>query len=75
MECVKECPVDECLTPRVFRRFVIPAWVWPLLVAGLWLAIYGVAKMTGNWDTGVPLEAFQQVIRSGLLEQQTPGFF
>jgi len=75
MDCVKECPVDECLTPRVLRRFVIPVWVWPLLVAGLWLAIYGVAKLTVNWDTGVPLEAFQQVIRSGLLEQQTPGFF
>jgi polyferredoxin len=75
MECVTVCPVDGCLKPRAFRRFPIPVRAWPLLVAGLWLAIYGVAKVTGNWDTGVPLEAFQQVIRSGLLEQQTPGFF
>lgn len=75
MECVKECPVDGCLTARAFRRFVIPPWVWALLVVGVWLGIYGVAKLTGNWDTTVPLPVFQQVIRSGLLEQQTPGFF
>jgi polyferredoxin len=75
MECVKECPVEGCLTARALRRFVIPVWVWPLLVVGVWLGIYGAAKVTGNWDTSVPLAAFQQVIRSGLLEQQTPGFF
>ena len=75
MDCVKECPVDGCLTARVLRRFVIPAWVWPLLVVGLWLGIYAVAKVSGNWDTSIPVEAFAQIIRSGLLEQQTPGFF
>ena len=75
MECVKECPVEGCLTARVFRRTVIPVWVWPLAVVAVWLGIWGVAKLTGNWDTSLPLEAFGQVIRSGLLEEQTPGFF
>ena len=75
MECVKECPVDGCLTPRVFRRFVMPVWLWPTLVVALWLGIYGVAKATGNWDTTIPVTAFAEIIRSGLLEQQTPGFF
>ena len=75
MECVRVCPVDGCLTARVFRSVRVPAWAWPTAVVGLWLAIYGVAKFTGNWDTSIPLEAFQQVIRSGLLEETTPGFF
>ena len=75
MECVRECPVDGCLSARVFRTWRFPAWAWPLLVVGSWLVIYGVAKVTGNWDTAVPLQLYQQVIRSGLLEQQTPGFF
>ncbi|MDY0088430.1 MAG: 4Fe-4S binding protein [Coriobacteriia bacterium] len=75
MDCVKECPVKGCLTARIARTFVIPVWVWPLLVVALWLGIYGIAKATGNWDTSLPAEAFQQVIRSGLLEEQTQGFF
>jgi len=75
MDCVKECPVEGCLTARFARTLVIPVWVWPLLVVGAWLGIYGVAKVTGNWDTSLPVQAFVQVIRSGLLEQRTPGFF
>ncbi|MBS3956970.1 MAG: 4Fe-4S binding protein [Clostridiales bacterium] len=75
MDCVRSCPVEGCLTPRVFRTVRIPAWVWPTMVVGVWLIIWGVAEATGNWDTTVPREVFQQVIRSGLLEETTPGFF
>ena len=74
MDCVKVCPVDGCLEARAAGRVRIAPWVWPLLVVGLWLAIYAVAKLTGNWDTTIPDEVFRQVIRSGLLEQQTPMF-
>jgi ferredoxin len=75
MDCVKVCPDDGCLEAKAFSRLRISPWVWPLLVVGLWLAIWGVAKTTGNWDTSIPPEAFQQVINSGLLEQKTQGFF
>ncbi len=75
MACVRACPVEGCLTARLFRTVRIPAWLWPVLVVGVWLAIYGVARATGNWDTSVPLEVFRQVINSGLLEETTPGFF
>ena len=74
MDCVKVCPVDGCLEARAAGRVRIAPWVWPLLVVGLWLGIYAVAKLTGNWDTTIPDEVFRQVIRSGLLEQQTPMF-
>ncbi len=75
MDCVKVCPVDGCLEAKAFSKVRIAPWVWPLLVVGVWLAIYGVAKLSGNWDTAIPDEAFRQVINSGLLEEQTKGFF
>lgn len=75
MDCVKACPVDDCLEARALGRVRIAPWVWPLLVVGVWLAIYAGAKLTGNWDTTIPDEAFRQVINSGLIEEETPGFF
>jgi len=75
MDCVKECPVDNCLEARAFGTVRIAPWVWPMLAVGLWLAIWGGAKATGNWDTSIPDEAFRQIINSGLLEQRTQGFF
>ena len=74
MDCVKVCPVDGALEARAFGRVRITPWVWPLLVVALWFAIYLVAKLTGNWDTTIPVDVFRQVIGSGLLEQTTPMF-
>lgn len=75
MDCVKVCPVDDCLEAKAFSRVKVAPWVWPLLVVGVWLAIFGFAKVTGRWDTSIPDDAFKQVIQSGLLEQRTRGFF
>ncbi len=73
MDCVKVCPAEECLQARGPAGIRIAAWVWPILVVGLWLAIYGFAKVTGNWDTTIPDDAFRSAIGSGLLEERTPG--
>jgi polyferredoxin len=75
MDCVRACPVGECLEGRAVGRVTIEPWVWTLLVVGLWLGIYVAARLLGYWDTPVPDEAFRQIINSGLLEQQTPGGF
>ena len=75
MDCVKTCPVEGCLEAKVLGRTRIAPWMWPVLVVGVWLIIYGIAKATGNWDTTIPVEAFEQIINSGLLESDTPGFF
>jgi polyferredoxin len=75
MDCVKVCPVDDCLEAKAFGRIRIAPWVWPVLIVGVWLAIYAVAKLTGHWDSTIPAQTFKQVINSGLLEQKTKGFF
>lgn len=73
MDCVRACPVDGALTARAFGRWRIQPWVWPVLVVGLWLGIYAIAKLTHNWDTTIPLATFQKVINSGILQTKTPG--
>ena len=71
MDCVKACPVEGCLDARALGRVRIAPWVWPILVVGLWLAIYGGAKLSGNWDSTVPLEGFRAAINSGILQQSS----
>lgn len=73
MDCVRVCPAPGALEARILGGPRIRPWVWPLLVVGLWLAIYASAKLTGNWDSRIPVETFRQVITSGQLEQKTPG--
>jgi polyferredoxin len=75
MDCVRACPVDGCLEARVIGGTRIAPWVWPLLVVGLWLSIWGFSKVTGNWDTTVSDDQFRQIINSGIIEQKTRGFF
>ncbi len=75
MDCVKECPVPGCLEAKLVSRVRIAPWVWPLLVVGVWLAIWAGAKVSGNWDTTVPLDGYIETINSGIIEQKTRGFF
>ena len=72
MDCVRVCPAPGALEARFLGRWRIPAWVWPVLVVVVWLAIYLVAKLTHNWDTTISRDAFKQIINSGLLQQRTP---
>lgn len=74
MECVRACPVESCLEPRAFRRFIFPAWAWVAGVVVVWLGIYAIAVATGNWHSTIPVETFAQTIRSGILEQQSFSF-
>ena len=69
MECVKVCPAENCLEARAAGRVKIAPWVWPLLVVGIWLAIYGVAAVTGNWKSTISVDQFKAAINSGILER------
>jgi polyferredoxin len=74
MECVRVCTAENALEPRAFGRFRVTPWVWPVLVVGLWLAIFGFAYATGNWRSSIPAEQFKATINSGILEHaSTPN--
>ena len=69
MDCVKVCPADDCLEAKGPGGLTIAPWAWPLLVAGLWLAIFGVAKVTGNWDTRVTPAQMRAAVQSGVIDR------
>jgi polyferredoxin len=69
MECVKACDTQHALRPRALNSIGVAPWLWPLLAVGLWLAIFGVAYLTGNWKSPIPAEKFAAAIRSGILER------
>jgi len=69
MDCVSVCPADDCLEARVLGKTVISPWVWPLLVVGVWLAIFGFAYATGNWKSPIPAEQFKATVQAGFIEQ------
>lgn len=71
MECVKACPSEGCLKAVAPGGVRIAAWVWPMLVVGLWLAIFSAAKLTGNWDTHVTADQFRSAVASGVLERSS----
>lgn len=58
MDCVHACPVKGAVEMRVLRRWTVPAWIWPVLVAFIWLSVIAFAKLSGNWDTTVPESTF-----------------
>lgn len=73
MDCVRACPAPGALEGRLLGRVRISPVMWAVLVVGLWLAIFGFAKITGNWDSTIPVETIREYIGSGALEQRTPG--
>ncbi|MDO8964302.1 MAG: 4Fe-4S binding protein [Coriobacteriia bacterium] len=73
MDCVRVCPAPGALDGKLLGLVRISPRVWAVLVVGVWLAIFLFAKATGNWDTTVPTDAFRTIIRSGALQERTPG--
>jgi len=73
MDCVKACPAPGALEAKVLGRWRIAPWMWAVAVVVLWLLIFGVAKLTHNWDTTIPAATFKQVIQSGVLQQSSMG--
>jgi polyferredoxin len=66
LECVQVCPVKDTLEvrpPRVQTR--ITPWVFGMLVIGLFMAITGLAMLTGHWKNSIGkqeyLHHFQQI--------------
>ncbi|MDH3252055.1 MAG: 4Fe-4S binding protein [Ignavibacteria bacterium] len=54
MLCIDACPVKETLDLRGSTRSrPVPGWVLGTLVTGVFVAITGLAMLTGNWNNGI----------------------
>jgi len=60
LECVEACPVTDCLSLSVPGKKVINPILLPSLILGLFFTCYLIAKITGHWNSEIPLEVFQR---------------
>ncbi|TAK59353.1 MAG: 4Fe-4S binding protein [Bacteroidetes bacterium] len=59
LACVESCPVKNTLDIRAsFTKTQIPNWVFGGLVVGIFVAITGLAMITGNWQNGITKEEY-----------------
>jgi uncharacterized membrane protein len=66
LECVQVCPVKNTLDLRTgLLNKRIPTRVFAALVAGVFVAITGLAMLLGHWQNGISkeeyLKHFQQI--------------
>jgi Pyruvate/2-oxoacid:ferredoxin oxidoreductase delta subunit len=63
--CVEACPVKDTLTVRQRKNGPsVPSWVFGTLVAGIFVAVTGLAMVTGFWQNTISREEYQRRFRS-----------
>jgi len=72
LECVNSCPAPGALTVGgpAWRRWVMKPAVFAALLVMLFYGGIGLAKMTGNWRSGIPDTEYMQRVR----EIETPKY-
>lgn len=61
MACVAVCPVKETLEVRASRKGpAVPARIYGVLVAGVFVAVIGVAMIAGFWQNGISREEYRK---------------
>jgi polyferredoxin len=64
MRCVEVCPVKNTLTMKTsFVKQTIPNWVFGVLVAGVFMAVTGLAMLTGHWNNNITNEEYAKRIQ------------
>jgi hypothetical protein len=59
------CPVKNTLDLRVSTRSKpIPTWVFGTLVAGVFVAVTGLAMLTGHWQNAISKEEYARRIQN-----------
>ena len=59
MRCVEACPVIETLQMKSGSQAeAVPGWVFGTLVAGVFVAVTGLAMLTGNWQNAISREEY-----------------
>jgi len=64
--CVESCPVkDTLIMSRSQKSSKVPSWIFGILVAGIFIAITGLAILTGHWQNNISkqeyLKRFQNI--------------
>ena len=62
MLCVQACPVKNTLDIRVSAKSknTVPNWVLGALVGGVFVAVTGLAILTGNWQNAISKEEYHR---------------
>ncbi len=60
LRCTDVCPVKDCLMMSLptKKREAVPGWVFGTLVAGVFVAVTGLAMLLGQWQNGVSNEEY-----------------
>jgi polyferredoxin len=65
LECVAVCPVKDTLDLRVSAKTKpIPTWAFATLVVGVFVAITGLAMLTGHWQNTISKEEYARRIQN-----------
>jgi len=62
MRCVEVCPVIDTLAMALpgKKREPVPSWAFGTLVAGVFVAITGMAMLTGHWQNAIDRQEYQK---------------
>ena len=60
--CVAVCPVKDTLEMRAPGGKPVPGWVFGLLAAGLFVAVTGLAMLSGHWATSLDRNDYLRLI-------------
>jgi polyferredoxin len=57
--CVEICPVKDTLVMRASKTSrAVPSWVFGLMLAAIFIAITGLAMLTGHWQNTISKEEY-----------------
>jgi polyferredoxin len=63
--CVEVCPVKNTLALRAAKKGAeVPSWLFAALVGGVFVAITGLAILTGHWQNGISQEEYARRFRN-----------
>ena len=63
--CVEDCPVKDTLVMSANKKSqAVPSWVFGLMLAGVFIAITGLAMLTGHWQNTISKEEYARRIQN-----------